>query len=485
MEVSGSLPIVETGTNSRRKQTKGDNMHRSDTRNNCTRRLCAWEPLESRLLLSIVPPTVTDVTVSSTQWSESFLDYLETSSLGSGGYSIPVGSSAQSNTLPWIDLDQVRITFSEDVNVQANDLSITGVVNTTYAVSHFFYDPQTKVATWTLETPITAGERLHLDLDGDGVDPVQDLDGNILDGEWVDQVSTYQSGDGTAGGDFEFRFNVLEGDAIASNLVDYFDYIYTRLAEGYEVGDAGYNPFYDVDGNGAIETADWQEVLAHLWSTLPSGTPPGVVDDAPTTIGFDLVQITDRDADVTISLYDVFDDLEDSDADLTYSISGNTNPELFDIVSIDSETGILKLNAAGSEASSFASGQFAAMSSLPSGRSIITITATDTNGLSVSTTLTADIDYQNQAPVISDYLGVSLGSNVWAISGTVTDADDDVEGLIVELSGVFDARVAVQSDGTFYFTVILSPAMYGWESAITVDQHGTISNSPDVYIGLT
>lgn len=428
------------------------------------------EHLEDRMMLSVVPPTVADVTVASSKWSDSFLDHLETSGLGSEGYSIPVGSSAQSDTLPWTELDRIRITFSEDVNIQANDLAITGVVNATYATDHFFYDPQTRVATWTLESPIAAGELIHLDLDGDGIDPVQDLDGNALDGEWVNEVSTYESGNGTAGGDFEFRFNVLEGDAIASNVVDYFDYLYTRFAEGYEAGDAGYDHLYDIDGNGAIETADWQEVLTHLWTMLPDGTPPGAVNDAPTTTGFDLVQITNRDADVIVALDDVFDDLEDSDSELTYSITGNTNPGLFDTVSINSETGELTVNA---------------VNSSQSGRSNITITATDLGGLSVSAYLAVDVDYTNQSPVISDYLGVNIGDDVWAISGTVADADDEVEGLIVELAGLFDARVVVQADGTFYFTTIIHPPTSGWESATAVDRHGAISNSPDIYIGLT
>ncbi len=436
---------------------------------NSRRNSLCLEPLENRLMLSTVPPTVSDVNVSGSQWTGPFIDYLETSGLGNDGYSIPVGSSAQLTSLPWTNLDRISITFSEDVNVDFNDLSISGVTNTTYDVDHFFYDPQTRVATWTLDTPIAAGERIHLDLDGDGVDPVEDLDGNTLDGEWTDEVSTYTSGNGTAGGDFEFSFNVLEGDAVASNLVDYFDYIYTRLAEGLGTEDPGYSHFYDIDGSGAIEQADWQEVLNHLWATLPTGTPPGAINDAPTTIGFDLVAITDRVADTTVSLHDAFDDAEDPDSALTYSIRSQTNANLFDNVSINPANGVLTLNAA-------ATG---------SGRSRIVIVATDTSGLSVQSTVTADVDYVNQPPVISNYLGVDLGSGVWQITGVVSDPDNDVEGWIVELGGVFETRVVVQADGTFSYTTILDPNDWGTEYATTSDPYDAPSNIVGVFIGLT
>ena len=286
------------------------------------------------------------------------------------------------------------------------------------------------------------------------------------------RVSTYESGNGTAGGDFEFTFHVLEGNAVASNFVDYFDYLYTRYAEGLDIEDPSYTPFYDIDGNGAIEQADWQEILGHLWSSLPSGTPPGSVNDAPTTIGFDLVAITDRVADVNVSLHDAFEDAEDADSALTYTIKSQTNSSLFDSVTVNSQTGSLVLNAA----------------STGSGRSTIVLTATDTNGLSVDATLTVDVDYVNQAPVISEYVGVWLEGDFWEISGIVADADDNVEGLIVELSGTYgtiDTRVVVQEDGTFSFRTTADPSTWDWIYATTWDPHGEQSNNPSAFIGLT
>jgi hypothetical protein len=451
-------------------------MRGRSTHRGWTKRLLGLETLESRTLLSVVPPTVTDVVVSSTQWSQSFLDYLETSGVGDRGYAIPVGSSAQSTSLPWVNLNQILISFSEDVRIDAADLSLSGVDSGSFSFSGFLYDPITHQATWTLENMLATG-RFLLDLDANGLDPVTDLSGNILDGEWTDEVSSYSSGNGVAGGDFEFAFNVLPGDINGSGVVQSEDLSVLLNLWNQSTTDAYYDYKADISGDGIIQTGDLSVVLNSWGKTIPAAEPAGRYNDAPTTSGFDLIAISNRDLDTTLSLDSVFDDLEDSDSELIYSISGITNSELFDVVSIDAETGVLTLNTVGSESS---------MSPLPSGRSTITLTAIDTGGLSVSFDLTVDIDYVNQPPVISDYIGYTIGSDVWVISGTVTDADDDVEGLIVELSGVFDVRVAVQADGTFYYSTILSPWwLSGWESAITVDQHGGISNGPDVYIGLT
>ena len=56
---------------------------------------------------------------------------------------------------------------------------------------------------------------------GSGSAPVTDLAGNVLDGEWnnpssysqVGSTDMFPSGNGSAGGDFAFRFDVLPGDS--------------------------------------------------------------------------------------------------------------------------------------------------------------------------------------------------------------------------------------------------------------------------------
>ena len=425
------------------------------------------ETLEPRRMLSTVPPTVADVTIASSAWDQGFLDYLQASGLGVDGYSVPVGSLAQSQPLPWSDLDRISITFSEDVVVQASDLSVTGVTNPTYAIDHFFYDPQSMRATWTLANPFAEDERLHLDLDGDGSDPVQDLHGNVLDGDWYDELSVYNSGNGSAGGDFEFRLNVLQGDHYTTGIVDYYDYYSTYFSVGKSTTDPGYDPMYDSNGNGLIDTSDVQAVIGNLFSSLPVGTPIGVISDAPTTSGFDLAAITDRVNTTRISLHDVFADLEDADAQLSYTIESQSDPSLYDSVTIDAAAGEIVLDAA-------AAG---------SGRNQIVVSATDSSGISVSATLTADLDHLNAAPVIDNFTAIFLGNGRWQVTGTVEDYDDLVEGFIVELSGLFSGRAAVDANGTFAYTETVGTST-GNVIAQTADPHGEQSNLSIVFVGV-
>lgn len=426
-----------------------------------------FELLERRDLLSGTPPMVVKVEVASTDWSESFVDYLQASGLGTNGYSIPVGSSGQSATLTWTNVDQIIITFSKDVEVDAADLSLSGINVTAYQFADFRYEPIAHVATWTLSAPLDK-DRLRLDLDADGLDPVRDLDQNVLDGEWTNNLSTV-SGNGTGGGDFQFNFNMLPTDVNNTGNITSYDYVYIRQLDGKSTSSPGYIAKRDIDGNGMINSSDWQEALDRALETLPSGSPAGTNNDAPTTSGFDLVQISDASADVAISLLTGFDDVESGSSGLTYSIVSNSNSSLFDTASINPSTQQLALNAA----------------SGASGRATVVIRATDPGGLSVDTAITIDVDRENQPPEILDFTCANAGFGTWVISGQVVDPDDDVSKFIVNFSGVFTMRSAVDETGHFLFSVILDGDPQGVEYAITYDPHGLPSNMPFAEIGLT
>ncbi len=390
------------------------------------------EPLEQRTMLSVTPPTVTDVNVSSTEWSVDFVDYLETSSLGTDGYSIPVGSSGQTAALPWTNLDIIRITFNEDVDVQQDDLTLTGVNTTQYTFSDFAYDSQNYVATWTLDSAI-GKDGLLIDLDGDGLDPVADSEGTALDGDWTNGSSTYASGDTTEGGDFEFRFNVLGGDANVTTEVTYADVILISQNVGAETGDGNYDIHHDIDGDGEITSTDYLTAYGNVGDVIPAGNPAGMSNDAPTTSGVKDIEVDEDAVDTVIELYDIFDDQEDDDDDLTYTIIGNTNTALFDDVSIDGNGDLTldyNLNAFGEAA--------------------ITVRATDTAGFSVETTIMVDVAAVNDAPFIYDFAAVNDGGDHWTISGRVVDVDSDMETLTVIFGGLLEGYTAtIESDGTF------------------------------------
>jgi hypothetical protein len=363
-------------------------------------------PLERRYMLSL--PAVADVEVTSTQWSSSFVDYIETSGLGVGGYRIPVGSSAQLQTLPWTNIDQIRITFSEDVSVHEADLSVSGVNTTALQFSGFEYDSNLRTAVWTLAAPI-AKDKLLIDLDADGLDPVKDLDeANVLDGEWTNGSSTYDSGNGTAGGDFEFRFNVLPGDVNASNGVNMGDALLVASQIGKSAGDSGYNIRYDLDGNGVIQSADVYAVQQRVGHVLPNGDPAGTSNDAPTTAGFEDLNVDEDAADQVLSIFDAFEDAETADSNMTYELVSNSNPSLFSSTDIDATQGTLTL--------SLAENAF--------GDAEIRIRATDGGGLFVEATCAVHITAVNDSPVLDNSENATLTS--------ITEDDTGNQGNTVQ-----------------------------------------------------
>ena len=202
-----------------------------------------------------------------------------------------MGSSAQLDTLPWFNVDTIAVEFSTDVDVEKTDLSLWGVTVEQYGFAAdpagFSYDDVNYVATWTLDPDqkIEQPDKLLIDLDGDA-GGVTDTGANLLDGDWTDGSDEYPSGDGTAGGDFRFRFNMLPGDAYDRNgEVRPPDWVEIRARLGDEPGDPDYTIFYDVyDGDGEIRPPDWVEARARLGDELPGDepAPPQAAPDAGT-----------------------------------------------------------------------------------------------------------------------------------------------------------------------------------------------------------
>jgi len=227
------------------------------------------------------PPKVADVRVRGTGWEQEFLDYLAAEGLGEGGYSIPVGSAAQLDELPWVNVDQIEIAFTEPVAVTQSHLAVYGVNVPSYAVRAFTYDASTNTARWTLTEPVRA-DKLLLVLSDD----VTDAASNALDGEWTDGVSTYTSGDGSAGGEFRFRLNTLPGDVDGSGEVRSSDVIKIRRKVNNSVGEPDYSCFYDVDGSGEIRSSDVIKLRRNTNTALPPGQPvppPTAPQAAPQT----------------------------------------------------------------------------------------------------------------------------------------------------------------------------------------------------------
>jgi hypothetical protein len=225
------------------------------------------------------PPQVTAVRASSTAWAGSFTTAADPV-LGVG-YPIPTGS-AQLDPLPWVNIDTVHVTFSEDVGgLSAGDVELRGVNVLNYAIGPISYNSATLTASIPLATANSplGSDKLRLVVK----DTVTDLSGDLLDGEWTDQVSTV-SGDSVAGGDFEYRFNVLPGDVDQSASVFANDAAIVLSRQLTAPGGANYSIFADVDGGGSIFANDAAQVLSRQLTFLPAGSPAAeVMAVAPAT----------------------------------------------------------------------------------------------------------------------------------------------------------------------------------------------------------
>ena len=99
------------------------------------------------------------------------------------------------------------------------------------------------------------------------------------------------SGDGLAGGDFDFYFSVLPGDANQNGTVNASDSNLVKLDVNLHSTQAGYNPFYDLDGNGTINASDSNVIKENSNRRLNVNSPPALTSAGGAVGGADLTQL--------------------------------------------------------------------------------------------------------------------------------------------------------------------------------------------------
>jgi hypothetical protein len=167
------------------------------------------------------------------------------------------GSGNQLRTVPVGGADQVEIRFSEEMPtigtgaIDVNSLSLIGLTTgSTLTPSGFAYDDETFTATWTFSAPLPA-DMWVISIP----DAIIDMSGNQLDGEWTNPfsintlstagVSVFPSGNGVAGGDFNFVMTILPGDHDRDNDVDGMGFLeWQQMIGGPD------QKFQDADFNG-------------------------------------------------------------------------------------------------------------------------------------------------------------------------------------------------------------------------------------------
>jgi hypothetical protein len=231
-------------------------------------------------------PLVRRVFVNATGWAPGFRIRAQQTGQGSmiNGVAVPAGPQ-QLAPLPWLRVNQIGIEFNETVEVRPQQLTVRGRRVADYPVLSATLDPNNAhTAMFTLERPIE-NDRVVLRLDGSSAAAVSA--GSLkLDGEWDDGAGAYPSGDGTPGGDFVFRMNLLPGDVNRSGavLADDFSEVKRKFFSSTSSpgsGPGGYSIFHDVNGSGSILADDFSEVKRRFFNTLPAGEPGASAASAP------------------------------------------------------------------------------------------------------------------------------------------------------------------------------------------------------------
>ena len=276
------------------------------------------------------PPRVEAVEVRSSAWSAAFTDHLRATGAGNGGFAVAAGA-AQLDPLVWSDIDEIVIRFTEPVKIDRADVTLRGALGPDGVAGGpdaYSFDLTTGTgpsgrfeAVLTIAAPIRF-DRLVLSIDG--TSSVTDVPGTLLDGEWLDGASTFPSGDGDAGGDFSFRFDVAPADVDRDGATGVFDIRPVRDALGTSAGDPLYSVFADLNGDGTVDDSDQTVLRNEMGRSLPAGAPAPIVGNGvPGTLtltGADRV-VTTPAAPVTGSVDIVIDSSNGTPVDLlNYSV---------------------------------------------------------------------------------------------------------------------------------------------------------------------
>jgi len=200
------------------------------------------------------------------------------------GWQLPDGAAqvADGSAASWTNVDTISVRFDQPIAQPA--AAAIRLVLATDASSQQILPTATPtllaggtVARWILPAAysVLGRGRYVLAMAAGGITNAAGT--TTLDGEWTTSASTFAagSGDGTAGGDFEFAFHVLPGDANGNGVANASDLsaIRTKLLGPLSTplgSDADYR--FDVNGSNSLSSADISQARAQLTSAF--GTRP-------------------------------------------------------------------------------------------------------------------------------------------------------------------------------------------------------------------
>jgi len=203
-----------------------------------------------------------------------------------------------------------------------------------------------------------------------------------------------------------------------------------------------------------------------------------LVNHAPTTAGISAVSVYEGAPPTAVNLWSAFDDLDNSDAELSFQVVANTNPGLFSGVAIDPTTGLLTLD--------YAPRAF--------GMGDITVRATDPGGVWVETSFTVTVNlepglfyrfYSGAWSQLPDFSSLSPQA-----IGTVANSDLGLWPQQTDFGVQFGGKLEVPQDGTYTFYANSDDGSRLWiDGQLVVDNDGLHaaqerSGSVDLSLGM-
>ncbi len=223
------------------------------------------------------PVTVSAVYVSGSSWTADFDTYLAGHGLGSAtyGYALQTGAN-QLTALPWTNIDTIDVQFSGPVTgIAQTSLELLGGSGGSTPSVTGFTSLGNDVYQWTLSGPLTNNRyAISVASTTSQFGPaVVDSHGAGISGSFTTSSSSFPSGNGLAGGTFDFFFNVLPGNVNRGGIDNATGINDVRLLDsGTRPPSASYNPYYDVLGAGGIDLATLNAVRG-LTGRLPIASP--------------------------------------------------------------------------------------------------------------------------------------------------------------------------------------------------------------------
>ena len=252
--------------------------------------------------------TLTSVTGG--QWDTEFRDQVDGTDDGSTyGYEL-TSRADQLETIPWINVDELVVTFDGNVDISSLDLSdfeispsIANGGNSIPGQKIVGGSPVDGVIPTVTGFVLEGGNAVRLSLSSV-------LDPSILEVNITGSAITFDGGT-RSGTDTSYTFRALPGDVVESGALrvqsaDILDLV-TGSRINKSIGDAGYSFRANVDGNFRIQTADILAINNRLNDSLAPPTAPL--------------------ASVFVSSSDTRSQLIDSRANVS-NVSAAVNPEL-------------------------------------------------------------------------------------------------------------------------------------------------------------